>query len=344
MTDKPILEVKDLSVNFYTNRRCNRALRGVSFSLDPGRILCVVGESGCGKSVTASAVLGLLPELARIEGGSITYNSDKGPIEIEKLPRMGRKMRAIRGKDIAMIFQDPMTALNPMLSVGYQINESLLEHGMAGNKRAAARQSIELLGSMGIPLPEQRVREYPHQYSGGMRQRAMIAMAMSCKPKILIADEPTTALDVTIQAQIFDLMLELREKENTAILLITHDMGVVCELADEVAVMYMGNIVENGSAAHVLAKPAHPYTKALLESIPVFGQGKNQNLEPIRGNTPDPFDRPPGCQFAPRCDYYTPDCDNGMPPQVRLSDSHFCLCRNPVLAEPALAEGGIADA
>ncbi len=237
-------------------------------------------------------------------------------------------MRSLRGSGMSMIFQDPMTALNPVFSVGYQINEVLLQHGGASNKKDATEKSIELLKEMGIPLPEQRVKEYPHQFSGGMSQRAMIAMAMSCRPKVLIADEPTTALDVTIQAQIFDLMLDLKNNDGTTILLITHDMGVVAELADDVAVMYMGNIVESGEARKVLTEPAHPYTKALLNSIPVLGRGRKQKLDPIRGTTPDPYDRPKGCQFAPRCDYCLEKCLSEMPGETELEAGHMCRCFN----------------
>ena len=222
-----------------------------------------------------------------------------------------------------MIFQDPMTALNPAYTVGFQIGEMLQYHTTMDKQQVRAR-TIELLRDMGIPLPEQRVDEYPHQFSGGMRQRAMIAMAMACNPKILIADEPTTALDVTIQAQIFELMEALKREHNTAILLITHDMGVVAELADDVAVMYMGNIVEAGTVDDVLRTPRHPYTQALLSSIPVLGRGRQQELTAIKGSTPDAYDRPVGCQFEPRCDYATDQCKS-MPSDVSISKSHLSL-------------------
>ncbi len=324
MKDDVIISVKDLKTFFYTNNRCNKAVNGVSFEIKKGKTLCIVGESGCGKSVTASSIMQLLPKLSRIEDGEIIYHSDEGEIRIDQLERNGKKMRSIRGADIAMIFQDPMTALNPVYSIGFQIGENLKYHTDLGKNEIKDR-SVELLKEMGIPLPEQRVREYPHQFSGGMRQRAMIAMAMACKPKVLLADEPTTALDVTIQAQIFELMDILKREYNTAILLITHDMGVVTELADDVVVMYMGNVVETGTVDEVLRTPAHPYTKALLKSIPVLGRGKNQEIEPIRGTTPDPYNRPKGCQFMPRCDFADDTC-LAMPDETKINDTHSVRC------------------
>ena len=281
-------------------------------------------ESGCGKSVTASSIMQLLPKLSRIEEGEIIYHCENGDIRIDKLERNGKEMRALRGKDIAMIFQDPMTALNPVYTIGYQIMENILGHEKVSKKEAYDR-TLNLLIGMGIPFPEQRINEYPHQFSGGMRQRAMIAMAMSCNPKVLIADEPTTALDVTIQAQIFELMEKLKRDYETAILLITHDMGVVAELADEVAVMYMGNIIESGDVREVLKTPAHPYTEALLKSIPILGKGRAQELHPIKGSTPDPFDRPIGCQFAPRCNYVCEKCKT-MPSEEIISKTHMVRC------------------
>ena len=324
MSNDLALSVKDLKTFFYTNNRCNKAVNGVSFDIKKGKTLGIVGESGCGKSVTASTIMQLLPRLSRIEEGSVTYYSDKGEVRIDQLERDGPEMRAIRGEEIAMIFQDPMTALNPVYTIGYQIEESLKYHTDLNAAERKARV-IELLADMGIPLPEKRANEYPHNYSGGMRQRAMIAMAMSCNPKVLIADEPTTALDVTIQAQIFNLMIKLKQEHNTAIMLITHDMGVIAELADEVAVMYMGNIVEAGTVDDVLRRPQHPYTRALLDSIPVLGRGKDQDIKSIRGATPDPYERPVGCQFAPRCDFATDVC-NVLPTEEHISDSHRVMC------------------
>ena len=322
-----VLQVKDLHVNFYTNQRCNKVLRGVSFDIRRGRTLCVVGESGCGKSVTANSILRLLPELSRIESGSITYfREDGSEVRLDQLEKNGKEMRSLRGKDIAIIFQDPMTALNPVYTVGRQIREMISEHKTGLSKKELKQESVQDLADMGIPAAEIRDGEYPHQFSGGMRQRAMIAMGMSCEPKVLLADEPTTALDVTISAQIFDLMNSLKQEHGTAIMMITHNMGVVAEMADEVAVMYMGNIVEYGTAEDIFTHPSHPYTKALLRSIPVLGKGKNQELEPIRGVTPDPFNRPKGCQFCPRCDWAEKRCETEMPGEEWMTDSHYARC------------------
>lgn len=327
MKDDTVISVRNLKTYFYTNGRCNKAINGISMNIRSGRTLCIVGESGCGKSVTASSIMQLLPRLSRIEEGEIIYHSkDRGDIKIHELSRNGKTMRSLRGKDIAMIFQDPMTALNPVYTIGWQIGEMLNSHEKL-SKNSSDQVVLQLLKDMGIPYPEKRIHEYPHQFSGGMRQRAMIAMAMCCNPRVLIADEPTTALDVTIQAQIFELMDQLKKTYHTAIMLITHDMGVVCELADDVAVMYMGNIIESGSAKEVLDHPAHPYTKALLKSIPILGRGANQDIHPIKGSTPDPYNRPAGCQFAPRCEYASSDCESAMPEEIMLKGTHMVRCR-----------------
>ena len=328
MSGESVISVKNIKTYFYSENRCNRAVNGVSFEVKRGRTLCVVGESGCGKSVTASSIMQLLPRLARIEEGEIIYHSEeKGDIEIQKLKRNGKEMRELRGKDIAMIFQDPMTALNPVFKVGDQIAENIMQHEKVSKKEAKAR-ALELLTQMGIPEPEKRIDQYPHEFSGGMRQRAVIALAMSCNPKVLLADEPTTALDVTIQAQIFELMDKLKKDYNTAIMLITHDMGVVSELADDVLVMYMGNVIESGTAREVLKNPKHPYTKALLASIPVLGRGKDQKINPIRGMTPNPYNRPKGCQFEPRCDFACDKCKECMPDESMLEGTHMVRCHN----------------
>ena len=324
MEPKPVITVDNLSTYFYTNKRCNKVLNGISFKLYKSRTLCVVGESGCGKSVTASSIMQLLPTLSRIESGAITYHSEQGDIRIDQQEKNGRTMRKLRGAELAMIFQDPMTALNPVYTIGWQIKENLQYHSRL-NARQRHSKAIELLEQMGVSNSAKRVDQYPHELSGGMRQRAMIAMAMSCSPKVLIADEPTTALDVTIQAQIFELIARLKSEHDTAVMLITHDMGVVSELADDVAVMYMGNIVEQGPVREVLKDPSHPYTAALLRSIPILHQGASQNLRPIRGVTPDPFDRPIGCQFGPRCDFYTEQCSQ-MPDETAVDTTHSVRC------------------
>ena len=315
MSDRVVISVKNLKTYFYTNERCNRAINGVSMDIKSGKTLCIVGESGCGKSVTATSIMQLLPKLSRIEEGEIIYHSgdERGDIKIHELERSSKEMRALRGKDIAMIFQDPMTALNPVMTVGDQIGESSAIHQNLSKKDAFEKA-------------QKRIDQYPHEFSGGMRQRAMIAMAMSCNPKVLIADEPTTALDVTIQAQIFELMDHLKKNYNTAIMMITHDMGVVCELADDVALMYMGKIIESGTAEHVMYHPTHPYTKALLKSIPILGKGADQDINPIKGSTPDPYNRPPGCQFEPRCDYACEECRKAMPGETLLGGTHMVRC------------------
>ena len=328
MSGESVISVKNIKTYFYSENRCNRAVNGVSFEVKRGRTLCVVRESGCCKSVTASSIMQLLPRLARIEEGEIIYHSeDKGEIALSKLPRNGKQMRELRGKDIAMIFQDPMTALNPVFKVGDQIAENIMQHEKVTKKEAKAR-ALELLTQMGIPEPEKRINQYPHEFSGGMRQRAVIALAMSCNPKVLLADEPTTALDGTLQAQIFELMDKLKKDYNTAIMLITHDMGVVSELADDVLVMYMGNVIESGTAREVLKNPKHPYTKALLASIPILGKGKDQKLSPIRGMTPNPYNRPKGCQFEPRCDFACDKCRECMPDETMLDGTHMVRCHN----------------
>ena len=300
-TISPLLEIDDLQVHFDTLNGTVRAVEGVSLQLYPGQTLGLVGESGSGKSVTALSILRLLPDKkAHIVGGSICYHADRNtsPTDMVKLHPNSQEIRHIRGNQIGMIFQEPLTAFSPVYTVGKQIAEMLRLHMGLDAKQAKAR-SIELLADVGIPNPAQRFDEYPHQFSGGMRQRAMIAMALSCNPRILIADEPTTALDVTIQAQIIDLLKKLQEQYQMAILLITHDLGVIAEMADEVAVMYMGRIVETSDVRTVLRRPLHPYTVGLMRSIPKMGQG--EPITPIPGSVPDPFSVPKGCAFSTRC-------------------------------------------
>ncbi|WP_284639277.1 ABC transporter ATP-binding protein [Paenibacillus silviterrae] len=321
-----ILKVENLQTQFDLGKRVVKAVNGVSFNVRKGSTLGVVGESGCGKSVTAHSILQLLPKLGRITDGSITYYSNAGEIILSRLKKNGNTIRSIRGKDISMIFQDPMASLNPVYTIGDQICENLLQHESI-SKKEAFEKAVEMLTLLGIPHAASRMKDYPHQFSGGMKQRVMIAMAMVCNPRLLIADEPTTALDVTIQAQILELMKEVQAKYGTSIILITHNMGIVADMADDIAVMYMGRIVEFGSVRQVLGSPQHPYTKALMESVPVLGIGKHERLKTIRGSTPDPSERLEGCEFAPRCDFATDQC-KAVPQEVDLGDGHRARCWN----------------
>ena len=300
-----LLSVENLQVQFQTKKGINTAVDGVSFSIEKGRILGIVGESGCGKSVTSMSILQLLSSNARISGGSIKLDGK----ELVGLPE--KEMCKIRGNDIAMIFQDPMTALNPTLTIGTQLMEPIMLHQNCGKKEAWTR-AVDVLKRVGIAASEKRMKEYPHQLSGGMRQRVMIAMAVSCEPRLLIADEPTTALDVTIQAQILELMCELREKMGTAIMLITHDMGVVAETADDVLVLYAGKAVEYGSIEDIFERPKHPYTQGLLNSIPRLDEDVEM-LNTIEGTVPAPDAMPSGCRFAPRCPYGNQRCMTEKP-------------------------------
>ena len=303
----PILEVKDLRVGFKTDDGFVGAVNGLSYSVESGSTLGIVGESGSGKSVNALSIMRLIPiPPGRIEGGSISLRGQN------LLTKSEPEMRKIRGKDIAMIFQDPMTSLNPVLTVGDQISESVRLHLKMSNKDALAK-TIDMLRLVHIPLPEKRVREYPHQLSGGMRQRVMIAMALACDPDVLIADEPTTALDVTIQAQIIELMNEMQQRLGSAIIMITHDLGVVAETCEYVLVMYAGNMVEYGTAAQIFAQPKHPYTMGLLASLPRLDDKQKTRLVPIEGHPPNLLRLPPGCAFAPRCRYRMPICDTPVP-------------------------------
>ncbi|MFH5775473.1 ABC transporter ATP-binding protein [Paracoccus sp. NGMCC 1.201697] len=319
MTD-PVLEIRNLKVDFATRRGLAHVLDDVSFSVDQGELLAIVGESGCGKSMTALSILGLIPSPpGRIVGGSISFMGRDltclSPAEIRK----------IRGGDIAMIFQEPMTSLNPVFTCGEQIAEAVRLHQKISPKAAQAR-AVEMLRAVGIPEPELRAKAYPHQLSGGMRQRVMIAMALSCEPRLLIADEPTTALDVTVQAQIFGLLDELRQQTGTAIVLITHDMGAVAEMADKVAVMYAGRVIERGPADAVLDRPGHPYTRGLLASIPRLDADPDADLPEIPGIVPALTDLGRGCAFQPRCPVATPACRDGQPGHVALSPGQSAAC------------------
>jgi oligopeptide transport system ATP-binding protein len=315
-----VLEVKDLHVSFDTYAGEVKAVRGVTFDLVEGEVLAIVGESGCGKSVTAQTIMKLNPmPPARIVNGEIVL-AEKDIVNATE-----KEMMKIRGKDVSMIFQDPMTCLNPTMQVGKQLTEAIRHHQNL-SQEAAHKEALRLLEIVKIPNPEQRSRQYPHEFSGGMRQRVMIAMALSCAPKLLIADEPTTALDVTIQAQIMDLLKEIREKTNTAIILITHDLGVVASMADRVAVMYAGKIVEIGSAEDIFYRPAHPYTRALLKSLPKTDMDRSVRLVSIAGTPPDLLNPPVGCPFASRCTNAMKICQTNMPPHFVPDKNHQSAC------------------
>jgi oligopeptide/dipeptide ABC transporter ATP-binding protein len=321
---EPLIEIKDLNVQFATEYGVVRAVNGVALSVAEGQTVAIVGESGCGKSVTALAIMGLIRDPGRIAGGEILYQRKGNSIALNKLDPRGSRMRAIRGNDIAMIFQEPMTSLNPVFTIGYQIMESIMLH-QRKDRREARKTAIQMLQKVGIPSPKRRVDEYPHQLSGGMRQRAMIAMALSCRPALLIADEPTTALDVTIQAQVLDLMAALKQEFGTAIMMITHDLGVVAGMADEVVVMYLGHIVEKADVHRIYKEPKHPYTRGLMASMPSLIAPAG-NLTPIKGVVPDPFAVPPGCPFEPRCGQAMPDCRSMSPRLTEADRGHQVAC------------------
>ncbi|MBN1436228.1 MAG: ABC transporter ATP-binding protein [Sedimentisphaerales bacterium] len=320
-SNNKLLAIEDLTVSFFTDEGTFNAVNGVSYSIEPGKTLAVVGESGCGKSVTALSVLRLIPDPpGKIVSGKIFFNGK----DLLKLSE--KQMRSIRGNDIAMIFQEPMTSLNPVYTIGQQIVEAVeLHQGKRGPE--AWSRAIEMLRLTGIAEPERRVQEYPHQLSGGMRQRAMIAMALSCDPALLIADEPTTALDVTIQAQILELLKKLQRRNNMAVILITHDLAVVAENADDVAVMYASKIVERANVNEIFAQPLHPYTQGLMRSLPKLGSVK-ERLDVIPGTVPDPSEFPSGCKFHPRCPYAHQDqrCHSEEPSLVEIKPGHFSAC------------------
>jgi peptide/nickel transport system ATP-binding protein len=334
-----LLEVKDLRTQFRTRAGLVRAVDGVSFSLDGGELLGLVGESGCGKSITALSVMRLISPPGEIVTGEILFDGK------DLLRLTDEQMRQIRGDDIAMIFQDPMTSLNPVFTVGEQIAEALRLHRKLSRK-AARVAAIEAMREVSIPDPARRVDDYPHQLSGGMRQRVMIAMALACDPKLLIADEPTTALDVTIQAQILELLNELRKSRELAVLLITHDLGVVAEVADRVAVMYTGLIVEESPVEELFARPKHPYTEGLLRSVPkltVEDVVKHERLQTIEGVVPSPTNLPPGCHFAPRCSYRMPRCTEEEIPLYQLEKGVKVRCVLFDLAAAVTADHASAD-
>ena len=314
-----LLEVRDLKTYFYTDDGVVKAVDGVEFQVKPGETLGIVGESGCGKSITAMSILRLIQSPpGKIVSGEIIFDGE----DLTKVSE--KRIREIRGNNISMIFQEPMTSLNPVFTAGYQIEEILKIHQNLDNKEARER-AIEMIRMVGIPNPERIADEYPHQLSGGMRQRIMIAMALACRPKLLIADEPTTALDVTIQAQILDLMNELKDKLNTSIMLITHDLGVIAEMADHVIVMYSGKAVEDASTIELFENPKHPYTIGLMASIPSLAK-EGQRLETIPGVVPNPFYLPKGCYFHPRCKYAIDKCREAQPELREVSPGHKSAC------------------
>ena len=316
-----LLEVEDLRVSFQSNAGEVKAVRGISFGVEKGETLALVGESGCGKSVTAKALMRLFDRTSGeiMPGSKITFDGQ----DVLALSR--KELYAFRGAQIGMIFQDPMTSLDPTMTVGKQVGESLMIH-KGISMREAEKEAIDLLRMVEIPNPEERIKAYPHQLSGGMRQRVVIATALACNPKLLIADEPTTALDVTIQAQIMDLLVELKDKINTAIILITHDLGVVAGIADRVAVMYAGKVVETGTTAQIFYEHKHPYTEALLRSLPSAEAGKREPLMSIPGTPPDLLCPPKGCGFAARCRHCMQICREEQPPEFELGDGHKASC------------------
>ncbi|MEW6045556.1 MAG: ABC transporter ATP-binding protein [Bacillota bacterium] len=324
------MDVRNLKTYFYTEDGVVPAVDGVSFGLERGGTLGILGESGCGKSVTSLSIMRLVPQPpGRIVDGQIVFEGE------DLLRKKEAEMRRIRGNEIAMIFQEPMTSLNPVFTVGNQIMEAIILHQKV-SKAEARRRAIEMLKLVGIPSPEKRIDDYPHQMSGGMRQRVMIAMALSCNPKLLIADEPTTALDVTIQAQILDLMRRLQRELGTAIMLITHNMGVIAELVDHVVVMYAGKIVESADVRSIFTRPRHPYTVGLLESVPKLHESR-ERLKAIEGVVPSPYNMPTGCRFHPRCELARDICKRLEPPVMELSPGHRAACWQYTNFEPIAA-------
>lgn len=326
-----ILNVEKLNTSFISDRKEIQIVKDVSFKVRRGKTMAVVGESGCGKSVTMNSIMRFTGRNAIVKADSIQYNAlrNGGIVEYHlesiKEPN-GPEMRALRGPDMSMVFQDPMSSLNPVYKVGDQVAEGLLQHNK-GMKKAEAREKVlEMFRKLGIPDPEERIDCYPHQFSGGMKQRVVIAIAMICNPELIICDEPTTALDVTIQAQIMDLLKELQVKEGKSIILITHNMGLVAEMADEVCVMYMGRVVEFGSLEDLFDRTSHPYTRALLRSVPVLGLADGQKLETIPGATPNPADLKGGCEFADRCSECTERCREKTIPMFEISPGHRVRC------------------
>ena len=322
----PLIELRDLHVTMQTNEGLIRAVDGVDFTLEPEQTLCVVGESGCGKSVTALSMMGLIQmQGGRIEKGEILYNRRGQIIDLTRLDPWSKTMQNIRGNEIAMIFQEPMTSLNPVYTIGNQIMETIVLHQKL-NPRRARQRAIGLLQAVGIPDSERRIDDYPHRLSGGMRQRAVIAMALACNPSLLIADEPTTALDVTIQAQVLDLMKKLRKDFKMAMIFITHNLGIVAKIADNVMIMYLGRVVESAPVRELFNNPQHPYTLGLLKSIPSLTGDRKKRLDPIRGVVPEGYDLPVGCSFEPRCEMAGVLCRCQQPTLREVAPGHQIAC------------------
>ena len=324
-----ILDVSHLNTSFMVEKKEIKIVKDVSFRVKRGTTLAIVGESGCGKSVTVHSIAKLMPKNAVVKADKIQYNALRdGQIHAYRLENMapyGKEMRSLRGTEIGMVFQDPMSSLNPVYKVGDQVAENLLQH-FKMSKKEAQEKVLDMFRKLGIPDPEHRIHDYPFQFSGGMKQRVVIALAMICNPELIIADEPTTALDVTIQAQIMELMKELQVNEGKSVILITHNMGLVAEQADEVCVMYMGRVVEFGSLEQIFENPSHPYTKALLRSVPVLGLADDQKLETIPGATPNPADVGEGCEFADRCSACCAECRKGRIPAYEVEPGHKVRC------------------
>lgn len=318
-SDNELLRMEDIHISFFTNAGEVKAVNGISYQLDRGKVLGIVGESGSGKSVSMSALMRILVSPGKMTGGEIYFEGE------DILSLTEKEMLKLRGKEMSMIFQDPMTSLNPLFTIGNQLVETIRRHTDMNRAQAKAR-ATEMLGLVGISNPESRLKQYPHEFSGGMRQRVMIAMALSCNPKLLIADEPTTALDVTIQAQILDLMKNLREKSNAAIILITHDLGIVSDICDEVIVMYAGRIVERGDLDDIYYQTAHPYTKGLLNCLPRLNDVDKAPLQAIEGTPVDALELPKGCAFAPRCNHCMKVCLEHRPPVVEIRPGHTSEC------------------
>ena len=333
MMEDTILEVENLRTSFATDAGSVQSVRGITFHVGKGESLGIVGESGCGKSVTMLSIMGLLEDNASRQADALLFDGE------DLLKKSPREMRKIQGNRIGMIFQDPMTSLNPLFTVGEQIRGPLMRHQKLSRKEAE-KKALVMLEAVGLPSPERRLKQYPHELSGGMRQRVMIAIALACEPKLLIADEPTTALDVTIQAQILELMMELKEKLGMAIIMITHDLGVVASMCDRIAVMYAGKVVEYGTTEDIFYNPSHEYTKGLLRSIPKLNEKEHSRLVPIEGSPVDMLNPPAGCPFAPRCDSCMKICLRQMPEYTDISDVHYSACWLLQKAEFEKAQGG----